>query len=239
MMKFISTSVFLVVVLCLGGFSGLVFSQGDELSVQERQSQLQTYLEEHVNDLPTLLELASLEGRAGDEVAMLEYLNQATNAHPNAIEPRLVLGRYYLVQKNPKEAEAVLSVVAPIANTNPNFLNALAAAQFQNENYLGARGTLESLAKFEPDKSSVFYLQARVYAELNEPELTQRALERTVELDAFHFPARLALARLLLAQGKTDAARVHVELLQAQAGDQPDVIRLVETFKIAEKTPAR
>lgn len=225
-----------ILAFSLLSFSKPGFSESSDPGLAERRIQYETYLENHVDDLSTLLQLAALEGEAGNTEVMLNHLNAAMAAHPEAIEPRLVLGRYYLLNKNPGMAEKVLAEVGDSAKSNPMALSVLAAAQFQNANFPGARDSLEALAVFEPDKASVFYMQARVYAELKDQAATVRALERSLELDPSQFPARLALARLLLLQGRDEAAREQVDILQAQAAEHPDVIRLVAELDDSDRT---
>jgi len=197
-----------------------------ESDASELRRQYQTYLSEHGNDLQTLIALATLEGNVGNLEAMVRHLDTAIEAYPDAVVPRLVLGRYYLLTKAPEKAESVLSGAGESAKSNPLWLSAMSAAQIENGNFTGAQETLERLAAFEPDKPSVFYLQARVYAELKKPSLSEMALKKTLALDPSHFPARLALARLLVLQGKADEAKPHLDILLEEHGNHPDVIAL-------------
>jgi Flp pilus assembly protein TadD len=236
-MQYVFWAVAIVITVSVVGISTPGFSKNSDFSVADRRTQYEAQLEEYQNDLTTLLKLAALEGEAGNESEMVQYLNRAMLAHPQELSPRIVLGRYYLVNKSPDRVETLFAGVWEVTKSNSDALSVLVAAQFGSGNYENARVSLEELAKLEPGKPAVFYLQARVYGELQEEKLAEQALRRTVELDPFHFPARLALARLLLMKGETGAARKHAELLQAQAGDHPDVIQLVDKLNGVDHAP--
>lgn len=57
--------------------------------------------------LPTLLSLAVLEGREGNNGEMVDLLREAVDRHPGAVEPRLGLARYYIDSGRAAKVETV------------------------------------------------------------------------------------------------------------------------------------
>ncbi|HDZ62149.1 MAG TPA: PEP-CTERM system TPR-repeat protein PrsT, partial [Nitrospirae bacterium] len=71
----------------------------------------QEILKYHENHLPTLLSLAIVDGLKKDEKSMVARLQQAISAHPNAINPRLMLARYYLARGKPDKAAFLVNAL--------------------------------------------------------------------------------------------------------------------------------
>lgn len=76
-------------------------------NVKKERALYQTILRGDQNHLPTLLSLAVLEGREGNNDRMEDLLRDAIDRHPDAVEPRLGLARYYIDSGRPHRVERV------------------------------------------------------------------------------------------------------------------------------------
>lgn len=76
-------------------------------NMEREREHYETILRAHPNHLPTLLSLADLEGREGDNGSMVDQLRDAIDRHPESVEPRMVLARYYMDSGKPAKVESV------------------------------------------------------------------------------------------------------------------------------------
>ena len=178
--------------------------------------------------LDTMMRQAAEAGAAGEEQRMVDMLELAIVAYPAAAEPRIALGRYYMLKQDSGSALALLEEFAPGAEETPALLGLYGAAQLAQGQYSRARETLERLRELEPDKPAVHYQLAKIYAQLGEAELVKPSLDRAIELSPENVEARVALARYQLLRGDSEAAAEEIRLLQELAPDHPDVARLVD-----------
>ncbi len=63
----------------------------------------------HQDSVPTLVQLAMLDAREGNETALVEHLEQATAADPTALQPRVLLARFYLGKGKPERVAPLFS----------------------------------------------------------------------------------------------------------------------------------
>jgi len=80
----------------------MAVSGGDLLAARKYYA---TILEHNKDDLRALIQLALLDDREGNEDSFVRHLERATWAHEGALEPRLLLGRYYLSNGEPQRVE--------------------------------------------------------------------------------------------------------------------------------------
>src|SRR5688500_7997079 len=69
-------------------------------------------------------------------------------------------------------------------------------------------------------------LLAKSYVDTQQYGPARELLNQIVTLAPGHLPTRLVLARLLLQEKNPDAAKPHVDILEKQLPDAPEVIRL-------------
>ncbi len=79
-------------------------------------------LEHHDNYLPALLRLALLDAEDQDGPGMVKYLEQAIEAHPDAVEPKLLLGRFHISGGRPEKVAPLLSSLDPALRKSPQVL---------------------------------------------------------------------------------------------------------------------
>ncbi|WP_279245282.1 XrtA/PEP-CTERM system TPR-repeat protein PrsT [Candidatus Litorirhabdus singularis] len=187
--------------------------------------------------LSALVQLASLDAMANDEAAMVSRLEQAIAAHPEALEPKLILARYYLSTDRAQKVPVLFTELDSTLQDVPAVLNVIALSQLAEKDYAAARFTLEKLKQVAPGSAQMHHQMAMAQAGLNNPEKLQEELEQSIALDPEYLPARLALARLLVSAGKLDEAKVHLGYLSEVAPDFPDVLFLEASVARLEGKP--
>jgi putative PEP-CTERM system TPR-repeat lipoprotein len=180
----------------------------------------------HKDSVPALMQLARLEAQLNDEDAMVSWLQQATEAAPEAIEPRVMLARYYLGKGRPAQVAPLFSSLDQVQRQSPEVLRALAMAQLAEKEPREAQQTLEQLLESEPDSAVTRQLMAQAAAGAGDRDRAKLELQRALELDQNYLPARVALARLALAGESADEFDEQLQLLVAQAPDDVNVLQL-------------
>ena len=185
-----------------------------------------TILEHRADHLPALIQLALLDAKEQDGQALVKHLEQAIKAHPTAIEPRLLLGRYYLTEGRPEKVAPLFAGLEKVQQQSPQVLQLMALAQLSKKEHSEAQFTLEQLMASTPDTASLHHMLAMAAAGSGDLQRTERELRRALELDGDYIPSRIALARLALANNQEDELIRHLEKLQSQAPNNPDVLLL-------------
>ncbi len=183
-------------------------------------------LKHHKNHLPALIQLSLLDAKQQQWDAMESHLKQAIEAHPAALQPRLLLGRLYLGRSRPDKVSQVFLDLENEKKLAPAVLQLLALAQLATQDNSQAQFTLSQLDQAIPDSAPTHYLMAKAANGLGESEQAMSLLEDSLQLDPNHFPSRIALAQLKLKQQDLKAFEEHVNLLTQQAPAHPDVLTL-------------
>ena len=186
----------------------------------------ETTLEHRENFLPALIQLAMLDAREGKEQLLVSHLQQAVEAHPDAIEPRIFLARYYLSKGKPEQVASLFTTLNDIQKQAPEVLHVQALAQLSQSDLGAAKYTLEQLIESSPDTAAVHHLMARAAGGSGDTKRARKELIRSLELDERFLPSRLALARLILSEQSLDEFEQELAILVDQAPDNPDVLLL-------------
>jgi hypothetical protein len=125
-----------------------------------------TVLEHHENYLPALIQLALLDAKEDNGGALVEHLEQAMAAHPVAIEPRLLLGRYYLDTGNPDKVGPLFASMEELQKQSPQVLQLMAMAQLAGKDPVAAQNTLEQLAESTQGSAATHHMLAMAAAGL-------------------------------------------------------------------------
>ena len=183
-------------------------------------------IEVYPENISVLMKLASLSELEGDVKGMLVVLKSTITKHPQAIEPKLKLSSYYLFHGESEKVPVVFDGVAGEDRLNPSILKVLSLSHLERSQFGMAEFYLEKLIDLEPDSASVRYHMARVYAGKGLVDKVKPELEASIEADEAYYPARLALARLLIAQGDKDKASFQFSTLEKLAPKNPDVLQV-------------
>ncbi len=193
---------------------------------QEARSYYQNVLEHHENHLSTLLKLAVLDALEKKKQPMVVHLQQAVLAHPQALQPKVLLARYYLTQGQLAEVQALMIGLSNKQRYTPAVLEVMALYQLVQKQYSEAKNSLEQLIEQQPNSAQIHILLAQAYAGLGERAGLKGELEKTIELMPRHFAARLALARLMLLEGQRDKVDEQLAVLNELSPEHPDVLLL-------------
>lgn len=203
-------------------------------------------LQHHPDDLKTLLNLATVEAAQGEEGAMKSTLLSAIASNPEAMRPRLILGRVYLKEGLPEKTLDLLAEMKRGHQENYQFLAIVADAELKTQDWTGAKDTLASIIVISPKNSVAHFQLAKVNSKLGDVEGYRSALYKTLELAPDHIAARIALSDLLLKEKNLADAEKEIQVLKQHAGDRTDLFvlegRLAEMLgdsgKAAEKYQA-
>ncbi len=209
-----------------GALSMLAKLSIDQKDYAKARNYYEQILARHENHLATLLRLSALDALEHREKEMVKHLQQAIDAHPDALQPRLILSRYYLTKGDHDAALTMLGDLNDPQKRNPAVLETLGLIQLGRKKYTQASVTLEQLVEQRPKSAQAHFLLAQAWGGLNKADKMQQELKKTLELDPNHYQARLALVRLLLLQRKLAEAKREFQPLEKQHPDQPDVMKL-------------
>ncbi len=193
------------------------------------------------DSLPTLVQLAMLDAREGNEAALVEHLEQATTADPTALQPRVLLARFYLGKGQPEKIAPLFSSLTESQRQTPDVLRVMAMAQLASKDASSAQFTLEQLLGSTPDSAPIRHMMAMAAAGTGDNQRATEELLRAVKLDENYLPSRIALARLALASDSKVEFEQQLNKLVELAPESPDVLLLqaAATSKSGDMEAAR
>ena len=181
---------------------------------------LVTVLEYNKNHLATLLKIAALDTLEKNESAMLSTLKFAISAHPKAIEPKLILSRYYLAKGEAGKSLNQLNFLEKSDRERADVLLEIGLAEIAEQNYLGAKYTLEKLIQKSDGVPAHYLSLAKAHIGLEQYPRALELLDQALVLDTYFLPARLKKTQLLIHNKNRKQAEKEISFLQAHlAGD--------------------
>lgn len=196
-------------------------------------------LKYHRNHLSTLIQLALLDAKEGNEKAVVDNIEQAMAAHPTALEPRLLLGRYYLAIGKPELLPPLFVTLEKAQRRSPKVMLLLALSQISDANNIGAQYTLEEMLRSTPETPQAHHLMAMAAAGTGDNDGARKALGSALELNPQFLPSRLALARMDLGEMALDDFRQHLDVLVELAPESADVLQLRAAAAAIDKQTKR
>jgi putative PEP-CTERM system TPR-repeat lipoprotein len=207
--------------------ASLAIKEGDADSAHSYYEEI---LNHHENHLSTLVQVAGLYALEGNQQLMVRNLDLAITAHPRALQPRIILARYYLAIGKLPQVSFVLANIDDIHKDNPSVLNIIAVAQIAQKEFSQAKITIKRLIEVQPGSAETHYLMATTYLGLDSRKEAQAELEKSVILAPDFLPARLTLLRLMLKERNVPAAKEQLKALKVMAPENPEVIKLEASF---------
>jgi cellulose synthase operon protein C len=180
----------------------------------------------HPDSVPTLINLATLDAREGDDKAMIAHLEQAKAADPTALQPRLMLARLFLARNKPDQVAPLFSDLDPSNRQSPEVLPLMAMAQLATKDPTAAQYTLEQLLKSTPDSAVIRHAMAMAAAGQGDSARAIEELRRSIALDEKNVQSRLALARLAVVTNDNEEFERQLTKLEELAPEDPDVLLL-------------
>jgi putative PEP-CTERM system TPR-repeat lipoprotein len=183
-------------------------------------------LERHRNHLSTLIQLALIDAEEGNEDAVIDGMERAMTAHPTALQPRLLLGRYYLALGKPELLPPLFATLNKAQRRSPKVMLLLALSQISDADNIGAKYTLEEMLRATPETPETHHLLAMAAAGSGDAEQARASLQAALALNPQFLPSRLALARMHLGTRELGDFREHLDMLVELAPESVDVLQL-------------
>jgi len=201
----------------------LALMDGDTAAAETRYRNV---LSDDEGNLSALLALASLADRNGQSEQSAQWLKQAHEQHPEAIQPALLLVQHYLQQDETTRALDLAGEVVVAHPRDPLVLRTLAQVQLKAGKEKTALDTLRTLVEVQPQSPEAHYLLAIVQVQQKDTAAARINLEKAIQLQADYPPAQLLLGRLAIVDKDYAAARaIAADLAKAhpEAGDSEEL----------------
>ena len=213
-----------------------------QIAVQNKDTKsarqfFQNILTHNENHLQTLINLAALDALDKNSDDFVKHLNQAIDAHPNAIQPKLVLSRYYLTLNQPDKALLTINKNATPNTNDPATLLITAMAHLQQRKFEDSISESSRILRKSPEMVQALLLRAKAFRASNKLEAAIKDLNKVVTDNNKILPAHLELASIALQQKDTAAFKVHLAHLKELAPNHPAVLKLQATAGRLAKQP--
>ncbi|MDD5037555.1 MAG: PEP-CTERM system TPR-repeat protein PrsT, partial [Methylococcaceae bacterium] len=189
-------------------------------------------LEKHPHHLSTQLKVVGLDGLEGKYKNVISQLIEIVRDNPEALEPRLMLARYYLRFGEPKKTESLLDEIRGKHLENADVLMVLTESQLEQQRYPRALETAKALLAAAPDSAMSHYLLARAYYENKDFKNMRPQLEQTLRIDPKFFLSRLVMVRLQTAEKQYPQARQILDELEKEYPNEVEVYTLKAWFAL-------
>jgi putative PEP-CTERM system TPR-repeat lipoprotein len=210
---------------------------GDTAASRDRY---QAVLAERPDYLPTLLQLAVLASETGNEADAVAQLQHAIETHPDALEPRLMMARYYLGKNTPDKIPPLFDSLSELQQREPDVLGVIAMSDLAQQRYGKALVGLEQMIQMEPDTTALaHHLLATAAAGAGDMQKARAEFKRAQELDKDFVPTLVSLAMMAGADGDAPLFDDYTKRLIAIAPNAPDVLRLQAIAAQRDGDPAR
>ncbi|MEM9254056.1 MAG: XrtA/PEP-CTERM system TPR-repeat protein PrsT [Pseudomonadota bacterium] len=176
--------------------------------------------------LPTLLLMAALDARENNSWRMVRVLEQAIEAHPQALEPRASLARHYLDSGKPENVQPLFEDLSELQIASPVVLELTALAQLGQRQFKGAQSTLDDLIDSGAASAQHHYLVATAAYGAGQSEAVKPALLNALDQDPEHVLTLLNLANIARAEGEEEVFNGYLATLTQVAPDEPRVLLL-------------
>jgi putative PEP-CTERM system TPR-repeat lipoprotein len=150
-------------------------------------------------NLKALLALAALAEREGQVEKTAEWLKQAHELHPEAIQPALLLVQHYLQQDDTSRAMDLAGEVAVAHPHEPGVLRVLAQVQLKAGKEKAALDTLRTLVEVQPQSPEALFLLAMEQVRQQDTGPARINLEQAIQLQVDYPAAQILLGRLAIA----------------------------------------
>jgi len=190
----------------------------------------QRVLERNPDHMETRMKVAATYALEGKDQEMLANLDATLAAYPRAMEPRLAKARYFIAKGETDKVIPLLEALSEQQKQSQQALETQVSFELTVGRFNQAVGTIGRLIEMQPNIAEYHFMQSRAFAGLGDKDKLSRELDRTLQLDANHFGAKLAVARLALLSDDMVAFEEKLADLKSVAPQNNEVIQLEVAF---------
>ncbi|MCR9105103.1 MAG: PEP-CTERM system TPR-repeat protein PrsT [Gammaproteobacteria bacterium] len=187
----------------------------------------------------TTVSLARLYNEVGDIDKAIQVLENSRETYPQFIDSGTMLAQIRLENGDPERALDDISELHKSYPENPGVLAVLGAARAANGKYNQAISAYEQLESLSSLSARNHYLLAKAYYETGDVRRFSETLAAAYEAHPDNYTIQIAMAGLVIAQGKTVEAREIVTRLENQYPGQADVYDQAAKLARLEQKPER
>jgi putative PEP-CTERM system TPR-repeat lipoprotein len=166
-----------------------------------------------------MVALATLEARAENPDAAVQWLERAVAADVTAMAPRLLLARYWVGERAFEAAEPVASAAVGLDETNAEAHNLLGLAQQGTGKSAEALASFTEAARLDPEQSVYRMNKARVEMAMGEMDRAEETLLGSEGIDLDDIRASVLVAAMKAREGDAAGAMKIAKDLQAHHPD--------------------
>jgi len=190
----------------------------------------QRVLERNPDHMETRMKVAATYALEGKDQEMLANLDATLAAYPRAMEPRLAKARYFIAKGETDKVIPLLEALSEQQKQSQQALETQVSFELTVGRFNQAVGTIGRLIEMQPNIAEYHFMQSRAFAGLGDKDKLSRELDRTLQLNANHFGAKLAVARLALLSDDMVAFEEKLADLKSVAPQNNEVIQLEVAF---------
>lgn len=194
-----------------------------EGSIDQAKKILESALTYNHGNLKLLLQLSELEAYSGNDKHATDLLNQAVEANPQAPEPRVILGRYFLSVNKPQETLKIIEPILEQYAKASQVIELTGRSELMTGKLKDAAQSFVKWIDVEPKAALPHFYRAQA---LDGQKLLPDAikeLDNALKLDPKHAPSILAKAKILTIQEKFSDARELLGELEKSYPGNPSV----------------
>jgi putative PEP-CTERM system TPR-repeat lipoprotein len=196
---------------------------GDGITERRYYESILKYRADH---LPTMLRLALLERREGNNAKMVRWLQYSMMADPGALEPRLGLARHYIDSGTPALVAPLFAGLSDLQQKSSRVLELFATAKIALKQYYSAALAVRQLIARYPRTARYHYLDWLASRGIGYRLKARQALAEALRLDPMHLPSLIARAQIAVFEGSRESFLQYLEKLVEVAPNDPSVLRL-------------
>ena len=155
---------------------------------------------------------------------LFRSLGTAIVDNPEALQPKLILGRIYLKEGRPEKTLDLLSGMKETYQNNLQFLAVVAESELKTRDWARAKTSLSRIVELVPNNPDSRFQLARAKAGMGDIEGYRYELQKILKIAPDYINARIRLAALMLKEGEKDDAEKQIQILKKQTDNSSDEI---------------
>jgi cellulose synthase operon protein C len=182
--------------------------------LDEAKKQFENILKADPKNAQAYIALARhVQRTGGTNKDAAEYLKKARTANPGAIPPVIALANFYLEINEPKEAIPVLQEALSSTPDKQELLDMLGTSFLRLNDRAQAMETYEKLLSLNPKSAATHYRLGEMRAQAKDDTGAMQSFKRAAELQPTAPEPKIAIATILVRQGKiAEAKQISAEL---------------------------